>query len=106
MLKTHVLPSKKMRRIGFTQHVEGEWYLCKQVLPHSTTFNLTVDKETGTYGTVVLCEYTGQPEMYGHMKTPYRELAKAQIDVILYELRQQGLEIKFDHAEYGYEEES
>lgn len=102
MIKTVVLPSKKMRRLGFTQRVEGTWYICKPVLPGSTTFNLNIDAETGAYETTVICEYTGQPEYYGNMISPYRELAKAQIDVVVYELNRAGLNVEHSHKPYGF----
>lgn len=101
--KTTVLKSRQMRRLGFTNHVEEHWYLCKRV-GDSTTFNLTINKQTGSYETVVLCEFDGQPERYGHMIPVYRNYIIAAIDVVVHELNRAGVHIKFDHTEYGVEE--
>ena len=98
--KAKLLAAKQMRHIGFTDRREGYWYLCKRV-GSDTTFNLTINKETGTYETDVMNESFGQPEYYGQMRDVYRAQMIANIDVILYELERDGVKVEFDHAEYG-----
>ena len=91
---------RRMRRLGFTDHRGGFWYYSKRV-GSDTTFNLTINKETGTYETYVLNESFGQPEYYGQMRDVYRAQMIANIDVILYELERDGVKVEFDHSEYG-----
>lgn len=92
--------AKQMRRIGFTDRREGHWYYCERV-GSDTTFNLSIDKETGAYETYVLNESFGQPEYYGRMRSVYRAQIIANIDVVLHELAHVGVKVNFDHAEYG-----
>lgn len=92
--------ARHMRRLGFTDHREGYWYWSKRV-GSDTSFNLTIDKTTGSYETVVLNEMFGQPEHYGGMIGPYRAQVIANVDVILHELKRDGVSVEFDHAEYG-----
>lgn len=94
--------ARQMRKLGFTSHREGYWNFCKRV-GDNTTFNLTINKETGGYETLVMNELFGQPEYYGNMIPVYRAYTIAAIDVVLHELARGGVEVKFDHAEYGTE---
>lgn len=91
--------AKQMKRFGFTNNVECEWYYTRQVGEH-VTFNLSIDRESGAYETLVFDEFFGQPEYYGDMLPVYCNQIVANIDVILHELRLQGIAIEFDHAEY------
>lgn len=101
MSKLEKVPvARRMRKLGFTDHREGYWYWTKRV-GTETSFNLTINKETGGYETYVLNELFGQPEYYGNMIAPYREQIIANVNVILHELRRDGIHIEFDHAEYG-----
>ena len=102
-MKTLELPNaRKMKKLGFTNHREGFWYLVKGV-GEDTTFNLTINRETGGYETDVLNEFFMQPEYYGRMKPVYRDEIIARVNAILHKLAEQGLEIEFDHLEYGVE---
>ncbi|MBL5974817.1 MAG: hypothetical protein D3X82_13915 [Candidatus Leucobacter sulfamidivorax] len=104
MSKFEKVPSaREMRRFGFTDRREGHWYWSTRV-GSDTTFNLTIEKETGEYETVVLNESFGQPEYYGRMVAVYGAQIVANVDVALHELRRFGLDIEFSHAEYGVQE--
>lgn len=89
-----------MRKIGFTDHVSTQWYLCERV-DSDTTFNLTVDKETGHYQTSVLNEFFLQPEMYyTYGKVEFRDKVISKINIITAMLNENGLNIVHDHKKY------
>lgn len=101
MSRVSNLPNaKQMRRLGFTNRVEGQWYFCRSV-GYDTTFNLTIWKESGAYDITILNESFGQPEYYGNMREVYKNQIMANIDVIVYELNRDGIEVEINHAEYG-----
>lgn len=103
MSKIENIPNARaMRKLGFTDHREGHWYWSTRV-GSDTTFNLTVNKETGEYETLVMNESFGQPEYYGHMVGVYCAQIRANVDVALFELRRGGIDLEFSHAEYGVE---
>lgn len=99
-----MITRKEARKMGFTDHVPETWYLCKPVGEY-TTLNVTIDKETGRIDAEVLNEHFLQPEYYGNMKEPYRSALKWAIDVELHELALKGLDVPFNHSEYGFKEE-
>jgi len=104
--KIENLPAaRQMRKLGFTDHREGFWYYCKRV-GSDTTFNLTINKDTSEYETLVMNESFGQPEYYGRMRDVYRAQMIANIDVILHELDRDGISAHFDHSEYGVRDDS
>lgn len=96
----HLPNARRMRKIGFTDRREGFWYYCKEV-GRNTTFNLTINKDTGKYETLVMNESFGQPEYYGHMRDVYRAQIIANVDAVLHELGRDGVVVQFDHREYG-----
>lgn len=96
----HLPNARGMRRIGFTDRREGFWYYSKKV-GSDTSFDLTINKDTGEYETLVMNESFGQPEYYGNMRDVYRAQIIANVDVVLHELRRDGITVQFDHAEYG-----
>lgn len=45
-MKVHLLSDSKMRELGFTDHIEDHWYLCKRVSKRpDITFNITIPKD-------------------------------------------------------------
>lgn len=102
-MRTSLLPARKMKKLGFTNHVENRWYFVERVSRDGmTTLNITINRETGEYETLVLDEFFGQPEYYMSMKPVYREEIKARVNVIVQELNDAGLNINHDHKEYSY----
>lgn len=95
-MNTPVLKSKKMRQLGFTNHVEGEWYYTT-ILLGTTSFNLVIDKQTGRYSIDILNEEFLQPEPYMTMRAPYKNYIKAAIDLKIYELNRAGLDLDYNH---------
>lgn len=95
-MNTPVLKSKKMRLLGFTDHVEEQWYYTTRLLD-ATSFNLTIDKQTGQYSIDILNEMFLQPEPYMEMRTPYKNYIKAAIDLKIHELNQSGLDLNYNH---------
>ena len=97
-MNTPVLKSKKMRLLGFTDHVEEQWYYTTRLLD-ATSFNLTIDKETGRYSIDILNEMFLQPEPYMSMRDPYKNYIKAAIDLKIHELKRSGLDLEYNHPE-------
>lgn len=46
-IKVHLLPEKKMREIGFTDHNPTTWYFCKYGMggQHDISFSLSIKKD-------------------------------------------------------------
>ena len=65
----HVLDEEKMRKLGFTDHREGYWYICKDIKGLSDiTFNLSVCKNNPLdYRIDILDENFCQPYDYQAM---------------------------------------
>ena len=95
-MNTPTPKSKKMRLLGFTDHVEGQWYYTCRLLD-TTSFNLAIDKETGQYSIDILDEAFLQPEPYMSMREPYKNYIVAAIDLKIYELNQSGLDLSYNH---------
>ena len=89
-----------MRSLGFTDHREGFWYLCRDV-GDGTTLNVTIDKVSGSWEELVMNEAFGQPEFYGRMKPEFRDVIRANVDRIVAELNVVGIPVRVDHSEYG-----
>lgn len=100
-MKTPLLPDRRMRNLGFTDHSVENWYFTQRV-GKDISFNLTINKDTGEYKTVVLHESFLQPEPYYEMSEPHRTAVIANIDVIVYDFNRAGLAIEHDHTEYAY----
>lgn len=98
-----VLPDAEMRALGFTDHREGYWYYVTRV-GSNTTLNISINKATGGYTERVLDEFFGQYEMYGRMMEPYRTAIRDNIDRELDRLNAADLQVRVDHAEYGWSE--
>jgi hypothetical protein len=100
--KTPILSDEEMRELGFTDHVETRWYLCRRVDKRGdTTLNITIEKDSGLYTELVMNEGFGQPEYYGNMKPEWRDLYRDTIDLELALLNKAGLTITVDHKAYG-----
>lgn len=95
-MNTPVLKSNKMRLLGFIDHVEEQWYYTTRLLD-ATSFNLTIDKQTGRYSIDILNEMFLQPEPYMTMRDPYKNYIKAAIDLKIYELNRAGLDLEYNH---------
>lgn len=95
-MNTPILKSKKMRLLGFTDHIEDQWSYTTRLLD-ATSFNLTIDKQTGQYSIDILNETFLQPEPYMTMRTPYKNYIKAAIDLKIYELNRAGLDLEYSH---------
>lgn len=98
MRKLDPLPSEQvMRDAGFTDHRPTHWYYTKN-FGGEITLNITIDKATGEYETVVLDEFICQPYMYGN----YGLVATitAGIDRVLAELAGYGVHVTHNHEEY------
>lgn len=96
---TTVLPEAQMRALGFTDHSEGHWYLCRRVGTY-TTLNISIEKATGRWREDVLNEAFGQPEFYESMREPSRTDIRANIDAILAELAAAGITVTVVHDQY------
>ncbi|MGW8431586.1 hypothetical protein ACWGJ9_10885 [Curtobacterium citreum] len=100
MSGTTPLPSEEqMRALGFTDHREGHWYLCRRV-GSDTTLNVSIEKTTGRWREDVLNEFFGQPEFYESMREPFRTDIRANIDAILVELAAAGITVTVVHDQY------
>lgn len=95
-MNTKTLKSKKMRQLGFTDYNPNRWYMTVRILD-STSFNLTIEKETGEYSVEIIDEHFMQPEPHMLMKEPYKNYIRAAIDLKIYELNQSGLDINYKH---------
>lgn len=63
-IKAHLLPDKKMRKVGFTDYREGFWYFCRD-LGHEISFSVTINKADAEDLCIdVLDEDFGQPYDY------------------------------------------
>ena len=101
---TKVLPNRDMKRLGFSNHVEGKWHFCRSLdLQGHVTLNITIDRKTGEYEELVMNERFGQPEPYGHMKPEWRDFYRDAVDLYLRQLSLGGLDIKVNHEAYGCE---
>ncbi|MFE6967143.1 hypothetical protein ACFVAJ_18665 [Agromyces sp. NPDC057679] len=100
---TTVLAEDRMRELGFTDHRETHWYLCRRV-GDATTLNVSISKANGSWTEDVLDEYFGQPAYYGRMRSPYREQVIAKVNAEIELLRDAGLDVRIDHRLYGVEE--
>jgi hypothetical protein len=98
---TPVLPDQEMRALGFTDHREGFWYLCREVESRES-LNITIEKSTGDYEELVMDEDFGQPAYYGNMIEPYRSTITQRIDDELARLNAAGLTLAVDHSAYSY----
>lgn len=99
-MKTTLIDEISMRDLGFTDHVERNWYYCSRV-GDMTTLNVTISKETGEYTTDVLNEYFLQPEpYYSRMKEKYKNEIINNIDAILEQFKISGLIIQHDHTQW------
>ncbi len=96
---TAVPSDEQMRALGFTDHREGHWYLCRRV-DSDTTLNVSIDKSTGRWREDVLNEFFGQPEPYDSMREPHRTNIRDRIDVIVAELASAGITIEVRHDAY------
>jgi hypothetical protein len=57
-----------MRRLGFTDHREGYWYLCRSVSPdHDMTLNVEIAKDGSDWQIDVLDENFCQPYDYQYL---------------------------------------
>lgn len=98
--KTPVLSDTEMRELGFTDHVNTQWYWCRGI-DRYTSFNVTIQKDTGFYEELVMDESFGQPCYYGKAKPEYRDLVRDTVDFYVDALNKGGLTITVDHRAYG-----
>lgn len=66
-IEAHVLDDATMRKVGFTDHVEGRWYFMRVLKRYSISFNVTIDKATREVAIDVLDEDFLQPYNYQAM---------------------------------------
>jgi hypothetical protein len=96
---TAVLPDEQMRALGFTDHREGHWYLCRRV-GSDTTLNISINKTSGLWREDVLNELFGQPEFYDSMREPHRTNIRGTIDAIVTGLAAAGVMVTVNHDAY------
>lgn len=100
----HYPLDSRMRDLGFTDHRDGHWFQSWYLGMVDIYLDLTIDKVTLEYDTLVEDIAIGQPYHYGRYL--YGELASDmhdRINATIAQLRAQGLNIDFDHAEYCYQ---
>jgi hypothetical protein len=90
----------RMRRLRFIEVGDGYWHQATNV-GGNTTFNLTINPETGDYAVDVLDELFGGQEFYGRMKPDYRDAIISEIDKLIEEYYAMGFNIRIDHEKYG-----
>lgn len=100
---TPLLTDDQMRELGFTDRVKGRWYLTQRVGSRES-FTLTIDKESGNYGEIVIDEDFGQPAYFGRMRQEFRHDTVNKLWEILNKLHTAGLEIAVDPCQYMWSE--
>lgn len=95
----NILEDEKMRGLGFTDHKEGTWYLCKRVAD-MTTLNICIEKDGSQWSEYVLDEFFLQPSFYMDAKEEFKNEVVANVDKIISTLRKAGLVVSVDHESY------
>lgn len=95
----NVLEDEKMRELGFTDRIEGSWYLCKQVA-YMTTLNICIEKGGSDWSENVLDEFFLQPCFYMDAKEEFKNEVISNIDGVISTLRRAGLDVSVDHKSY------
>lgn len=92
--------AERMRRLRFVDVGDGYWHK-ETFVGDNTTFNLTINPETGKYRIDVLDHLFGWEETYGKMKPDYRDAIVSEIDALVKSYRDLGFDIVIDHSKYG-----
>ncbi|WP_144626268.1 hypothetical protein [Bacillus altitudinis] len=74
-IKFNILEEDKMRELGFTDHTNVSWYLCKR-LSKNITFNLSIFKGSSEGDIDVLDELCLQPYPYETMQNETPSIVK------------------------------
>ena len=95
----NILEDEKMRGLGFTDHREGTWYLCKRVAD-MTTLNICIEKDGSHWSEEVLNEFFLQHAFYMDANEEFKNEVIANVDKIISTLRKAGLDVSVDHESY------
>ncbi|MEH7758180.1 hypothetical protein [Bacillus pumilus] len=85
-----ILEKAKMRELGFTDHTNVSWYLCKR-LSGNITFNLLISKDSSEGGIDVLDELFFQPYPYETMQNEASRIVKKGVDEVIDNLKKAGV---------------
>lgn len=100
---TPLLTDEQMRELGFTDRVKGRWYLTQRVGSRES-FNLSIDKDSGSYSETVIDEDFGQPAYFGRMRQEFRHDTVNRLWEVLNKLHTAGLRIEVDPCQYMWSE--
>ena len=116
-IKAKILTDKEMRKVGFTNHVENQWYFYKNIrLPKKEqysnieiSFNVIIPKDGSDIDITILDEDFLQPYDYQHILAdmpighPSRELAnivKEQVEKWMKYLQDKSVLSGHKYADY------
>ncbi|MCY7500196.1 hypothetical protein [Bacillus pumilus] len=89
-MKFNILEEAKMRELGFTDHTNVSWYLCKR-LSKNITFNLLIFKDSSEGDIDVLDELCLQPYPYETMQNETSSIVKEGLEEIIDKLNKAGV---------------
>lgn len=89
-MKFNILDEEKMRELGFTDHTNVSWYLCKR-LSKNITFNLLIFKGSSKGDIDVLDELCLQPYPYETMQNEASTIVKKGVDEVIDKLKKAGV---------------
>lgn len=89
-MKLNILEEDKMRELGFTDHTNVSWYLCKR-LSKNITFNLLIFKGSSEGDIDVLDELCLQPYPYETMQNETSSIVKEGLEEIIDNLKKAGV---------------
>lgn len=109
-IKVHILPEDEMRRLGFTDYANKNWYYCKPVFAtkySEITFNLSVNKtDTNDWRIDVLDENFCQPYDYQYFLAKSKNPPEAAVIVnknvenIMQQLSEAGIISGHNYGDY------
>ena len=89
-MKFNILEEDKMRELGYTDHTNVSWYLCKR-LSKNITFNLLIFKGSSEGDIDVLDELYLQPYSYETMQNETSSIVKEGLEEIIDNLKKAGV---------------
>ncbi|MEY8695892.1 hypothetical protein AB9M90_15145 [Bacillus safensis] len=89
-MKFNILEEDKMRELGFTDHTNVSWYLCKR-LSKNITLNLLIFKGSSEGDIDVLDELCLQPYPYETMQNETSSIVKEGLEEIIDNLKKAGV---------------
>lgn len=90
-ITAHILSDERMRELGFTDHVNSQWYYVRTV-GESTSFNLRIPKDAPAgFNIEVLDEYFLQHYDFASIDTVFARKVGAKVNFLLLKLQESGV---------------